>query len=148
MAGIFGPLEFLLICLAGWLNQRERMINEYLWAENRILREQFGKNRLRLTDDQRRRLAVLGKTLGRQALQEWASIVTPDTIMRWYRVLVAKKWDYSARRGPGRPPVSCCCSTLSCSIPFSAFDSGELSRVPSRSALHQTFGASALARFH
>ena len=85
MAGIFGALEFLLICLAGWLNQRERTINEYLRAKNRILREQLGKKLLRLTDDQRRRLAVLGKTLGRKALQEWASIVTPDTIMRWYR---------------------------------------------------------------
>ncbi len=105
MAGIFGPLEFLLICLAGWLNQRERMINEYLRAENRIFREQLGKKRLGLTDDQRRRLAVLGKTLGRKALQEWGSIVTPDTIMRWYRKLIAMKWDYSARRGPGRPPV-------------------------------------------
>ncbi len=105
MAGIFGPLEFLLICLAGWLNQHERAINEYLRAENRIFREQLGKKRIRLTDDQRRRLAVLGKTLGRKALQEWGSIVTPDTIMRWYRKLIAMKWDYSARRGPGRPPV-------------------------------------------
>ncbi len=48
---------------------------------------------------------MLGKTLGREALQEWASIVTPDTIMRWYRKLIATRWDYSARRGPGRPPV-------------------------------------------
>ena len=53
----------MLICLAGWLNQCERTINEYVRAENRILREQLGKKRLRLTDDQRRRLAVLGKTL-------------------------------------------------------------------------------------
>ncbi len=105
MVGVFGPLEFLLICLAGWLNQRERRINEYLRAENRIFREQLGKKRLRLTDDQRRRLAVLGKTLGRTVLQEWGSIVTPDTIMRWYRKLIAMRWDYSARRGPGRPPV-------------------------------------------
>ncbi len=105
MVGIFGPIEFLLICIAGWMNQRDRMINEYLRAENRIWREQRGKKRLRLTDDQRRRLAVLGKTLGRKLLQEWACIVTPDTIMRWFRKLVAAKWDYSARRGPGRPPT-------------------------------------------
>ncbi len=111
MTGAFGPLDFLLICLAGWLNQHERAINEYLRAENRIFREQLGRKRLRLTDDQRRRLAVLGKTLGRKALQEWGSIVTPDTIMRWYRKLIAMKWDYSARRGQGcgwrsglRPP--------------------------------------------
>jgi len=46
-----------------------------------------------------------GKTLGRKALQEWASIVTPDTIMRWYRKLVTCEHDGSERRGPGRPPV-------------------------------------------
>ncbi len=62
MVGVFGPLEFLLVCLAGWLNQRERTINEYLRAENQILREQLGKKRPRLTDDQRRRLAALGKS--------------------------------------------------------------------------------------
>ena len=81
----------MLICLAGWLNQHERAINEYLRAENRISREQLGKKRLRLTDEQRRRLAMLGKTLGRKALQQWACIVTPDTIMRWYRRLIAAK---------------------------------------------------------
>ena len=70
MAGIFGPLEFLLIYLAGCLNQRDRMINEYLRAENRILCEQPGKRRRRLTDDLRRRLAVLGKRLGRKLLQQ------------------------------------------------------------------------------
>ncbi len=105
MNGLFGPAEFLLICIAGCMNQRDRRINEYLRTENRILREQLGKKRLRLTDDQRRRLAVIGKTLGRKLLSEWGSIVRPDTIMRWYRKLVAEKWDYSARRGPGRPPV-------------------------------------------
>ncbi len=105
MVAIFGPLEFLLICLAGWINQQDRMIIDYLRAENRIFREQMGKKKVRLTDDQRRRLAVLGKALGRKLLQEWACIVTPDTILRWYRKLIAAKWDYSARRGPGRPPV-------------------------------------------
>ena len=105
MNRVLEPLDFLLICLAGWLNQRERAINEFLRAENRILREQLGKKRLRLTDDQRRRLAAIGKALGRRVLQEWASIVTPDTIMRWYRRLIAMKWDYSGKRRPGRPPV-------------------------------------------
>ena len=105
MKRVLNPLDFLLICLAGWLNQRERTINEFLRAENRILREQLGKKRLRLTDDQRRRLAALGKALGRKTLQQWASIVTPDTIMRWYHKLIAMKWDFSAKRGPGRPPV-------------------------------------------
>ena len=56
-------------------------------------------------DDQRHRLAVLGKQLGRKLLGEWASIVTPDTILRWHRQLIAATHDFSDRRGPGRPPV-------------------------------------------
>ena len=59
--------------------------------------------RLRLTDDQRRRLAVKGKVLGRRRLADVAGIVTPDTILRWYRRLVAKKYDGSKQRRPGRP---------------------------------------------
>ena len=60
-----------------------------------------------LTDDQRRLLAVKGKVLGRKALSELTTIVTPDTILRWHRQLVARKWDYSERRRkkPGRPPL-------------------------------------------
>ena len=46
MNGLFGPAEFLLICIAGWMNQRDRWINEYLREENRILREQLGKKRI------------------------------------------------------------------------------------------------------
>jgi transposase InsO family protein len=76
---------------------------EYLVAENRVLREQLGNRRLRLTDAQRRRLAVRGKAIGRKALGEVASIVTPDTILRWHRELVARKYDGSRWRGPGRP---------------------------------------------
>ena len=105
MLEVLRPLDLLLICLAGWINERDHRVNTYLRAENRVLKEQLGTRRLRLTDDQRRRLAVLGKSLGRRVLAEWASLVTPDTIMRWYRKLVAEKWDYSGRRGPGRPPV-------------------------------------------
>src|SRR4051794_37419704 len=59
--------------------------------------------RLRLTDDERRRLAVKGKVLGRRRLAGIAGIVTPDTILRWYRTLVAKKYDGSHARRPGRP---------------------------------------------
>jgi putative transposase len=59
--------------------------------------------RVRLNDDQRRRLAVKGKVLGRRRLAEVCSIVTPDTILRWHRRLIAQKYDGSARRRPGRP---------------------------------------------
>ncbi|MFH2010128.1 MAG: hypothetical protein ABI333_26255, partial [bacterium] len=71
--------------------------------ENRVLREHLGGRRPRLNDDQRRRLASKGKALGRAALRNFAGIVTPDTIMRWYSQLIAQKYDGSKRRGPGRP---------------------------------------------
>ena len=96
-------LQFLVFTVAGWLNHQQQDLIDYLREENRILREQLGNRRLRLTDDQRRRLAVRGKMLGRKALSEVAGIVTPDTILRWYRRLVAKKYDGSAHRGRGRP---------------------------------------------
>ncbi len=77
---------------------------EYLIAENQILREKIGKKRISLTDDQRRRLAVKGKVLGRRALAEICSIVTPETILRGHRELIAGKWDYSkCRKKGGRP---------------------------------------------
>ncbi len=95
-------LEFLVLTVAGWLGRRQVAMVEYLVAENRVLREQLGDRRLRLTDAQRRRLAVRGKAIGRKALGEIASIVTPDTILRWHRELVARKYDGSRRRGPGR----------------------------------------------
>ena len=68
-----------------------------------MLRGQLGGRRIRFTDAGRRRLAVLGKKPGRKALGEVATLATPDTILRWYRELVAKEYDGSARRGSGRP---------------------------------------------
>ena len=72
------------------------------------LKEKLGKKRIILNDDQRRRLAMKGKVLGRKVLQEIGCLFTPDTILRWHRELVAKKWDYSGRRKrkPGRPPTA------------------------------------------
>ncbi|MFH2009307.1 MAG: helix-turn-helix domain-containing protein [bacterium] len=96
-------LQFLLLTFAGWVNRKQQRVIEYLLEENRVLREQLGGRRLRLTNDQRRRLAAKGKLLGRKLLGKVAGIVTPDTILRWYRTLIAKKYDGSKRRGPGRP---------------------------------------------
>ena len=96
-------LQFLVCTVAGWLNHEQQDLIDYLREENRILREHLGAKRLRLTDDQRRRLAVRGRVLGRKALGEVAGIVTPDTILRWYRRLIAKKYDGSRHRGRGRP---------------------------------------------
>ena len=96
-------LTFLLLVFGGWVNLRQQKVIEYLLEENRVLRDLAGDRRPRLTNDQRRRLAVKGKALGRRVLGEIAGIMTPDTILRWYRQLVAKKYDGSKKRGPGRP---------------------------------------------
>jgi putative transposase len=76
---------------------------DYLREENRVLKEQLGCRRLRLSDDQRRRLAARAKRLGRRVLAEVASIVTPETLLAWHRKLIAHKYDGTAHRGPGRP---------------------------------------------
>ena len=87
------------------LNEQQQRVIDYLKEENRVLREQLGTKQIRLTNNQRRRLAVLGKALGRKVLTEVCSIVTPDTIMRWHRKLIADKYDGSKARKPGRPRV-------------------------------------------
>ena len=78
----------LLAYVTGSINQELLMRNEYLAAENRILKSQI-KGRLRLSDGERATLAAIAKRLGRKALQEIACIARPDTILGWYRKLVA-----------------------------------------------------------
>jgi hypothetical protein len=95
--------QLLILVVAGWMNRQQQDVIDYLQEENRVLRQQLKGKRLRLSDDDRRRLAVKAKALGRKALQQVASIATPDTILRWYRKLVAAKYDGSKKRGPGRP---------------------------------------------
>ena len=90
-------LQLLLIVLTGWLERRDREAIAYLIEENRLLRRQLGGRRLRLTDDGRRRLAGRAFRLGRQALQQMATIVRPDTLLRWHRQLIARKWTYASR---------------------------------------------------
>jgi transposase InsO family protein len=97
------PLAFLLLLFSGWVNRHQQAVIDYLLEENRVLRAVNGSRRLRLTNDQRRRLAVKGQILGRRHLAAVAGIVTPDTIFRWYRTLVAQKYDGSKTRRPGRP---------------------------------------------
>ena len=98
------PWHVVLAALAGWIHREQQQVIDYLTTENRVLREQLGGRRLRLSDRQRRRLAVAGRRLGRTLLQGLGTIVTPDTILHWYRLLVARKYDSSGkRRGPGRP---------------------------------------------
>jgi len=79
------PLQLLLTTFSGWVNREQGHVVAYLIEENRVLREQLGDRRLRLTNDQRRRLAAKGKVLGRRLLHRVATIVTPDTILRWHQ---------------------------------------------------------------
>src|SRR5712671_6569864 len=89
----------LLMILTGWLGRREREALAYLIEENRLLRRRLGGRRLRFTDDDRRRLAVRAYRLGRHALRE---IATLDTLLRWHRQLVARKWTYATSRSSRR----------------------------------------------
>jgi transposase InsO family protein len=105
---ILHPWQLLMAILVGWVNRQQQEVIDYLRTENQVLKEKLGPGRILLSDDQRRRLAVKAKVLGRKLLQEIGTLVTPDTLLRWHRMLVAKKWDYSQVRkpSPGRPPYS------------------------------------------
>lgn len=94
---------FLLV-VTSWRERREREGIAYLIEQNRLLRQQLGGRRVRFTDDDRRRLAVRAHRLDREALCEFATIVTPDTLLRWHRERIAQKWT-SAERGPNRRAV-------------------------------------------
>ena len=106
MSFVLHPWQFFFVVLVGWIEREQQKIILFYQAELETMMKAQGRKRLRLTDDQRRLLAVKGKSLGRKALMELTTIVTPDTILRWHRTLVAQKWDYSDRRNSvGRPPV-------------------------------------------
>src|SRR6516165_5762390 len=70
------PLAFFCLLFAGWVNRQQQAVIDYLLEENRVLRAAHGSRRLRLTDDQRRRLAVKGNAVGRRRLASIAGIVT------------------------------------------------------------------------
>ena len=99
------PWHILLAALCGMVNQRQQQIIEFQNAQIEALLKKLGKKRLLLDDDQRRLLAVKAHAIGRKALLELTTIVTPDTILRWHRKLVAKKFDSSNKRQPGRPRI-------------------------------------------
>jgi putative transposase len=96
----------LLAYITGTVDQELLRGNAYLVIENRILRNQL-QGRVRLSDGERQSLEEIGKKLGRQALEEIATIVKPDTILAWHRTLVAQKFNGSQQRNaPGRPPMT------------------------------------------
>ena len=92
------------MALAGWWSDQRQEAVAYLIEDNRILRAQLRGRRLRLTDEDRCRLARRGQRLGRRLLSQVATIVTPDTILRWHRQLIARKWTYATGRS-GRSGV-------------------------------------------
>ncbi len=105
------PMTMLLMMLAGWINREQQHMIDYLREENSILRDELlkatGKKRIILNDSQRRRLAILGKKLGRSLLSKVSCAFSPDTILLWHRKLVARKYDGSKNRGKGgRPRIS------------------------------------------
>jgi putative transposase len=102
----------LLAYITGSVDQELLLRNEYLITENRILRQQI-PGRVRLGDEERKRLAEIGQKLGKQALAEVATIVKPDTILAWHRKLMAQKFNGSQqRKGLGRPRIDEALETL------------------------------------
>ena len=98
------PLQFLVLLVAGSFQRAQALQIEYLLTENRVLRERLGPKRFRLTDPERRRLAERAHVLGRRLLDGLSVLATPETILGWYRKLIAQKYDGVAkRRGSGRP---------------------------------------------
>jgi hypothetical protein len=97
----------ILAYITGAVDQELLLRNEYLATENRILRAQI-KGRLLLSDAEKKTLADIGYRLGRKALEDVANAAKPDTILGWYRTLVARKFDGSkARRSHGSPRIDC-----------------------------------------
>ena len=97
--------KHLLASITGTVDQALLRRTAYLVTENRLLRQQI-TGRMRLTDGERQTLADIGHKLGKQALKEVATIVTPDPILAWHRQLVAQKFDGSQQRqAPGRPTI-------------------------------------------
>ena len=88
MSFLLQPWQLVIAVLDDWVRQQQEQVIEYLQTENQILREKHGTQRILLNDDQRRRIAVKGKVLGRKTLHEFATVAQADTILRWHRQLV------------------------------------------------------------
>src|SRR6202051_3894222 len=98
MAASTTLLQILLMVVAGWLQRQQATTIDYLKAENRMLRARLGGRRIVFTDAERRQLAEKARALGRKALHELGTIVTPETLLRWHRELVARKWTFVESR--------------------------------------------------
>jgi len=98
-------LSFLLMIAAGWVHRHQLIVIEFLQAENRLLKDRLRGKRIRFTDAERALLARKAKAVGRKALLELETVVSPDTLLRWHQRLIAEKWNFVHRRGPGRPGI-------------------------------------------
>ena len=103
MATCYFPLQYIVAALALWLGRQQQAAIDYLKEENRLLKEKLCDRKLDFTDAERRRLATKAKALGRKLLSELDTLVTPDTLLRWHRELVARKWNHVHKRRAGRP---------------------------------------------
>src|SRR5450631_1115964 len=90
---------------AGWVHRHQLIVIEFLQPENRLLKAHLRGRRIRFTDAERALLARKAKVVGRKALLELDTIVSPDTLLQWHQRLVAQKWTFTHRRGPGRPGI-------------------------------------------
>jgi putative transposase len=95
-------LQFIVLCLACWINRHQQNVIEYLLEEVKVLEEQLGKES-RFDDDQRRRLAAKATKIGLKHLTRIATLVTPRTLLDWHHRLVARKYEGTGKRSPGRP---------------------------------------------
>ena len=95
-------IKFILLCFAGWINREQQAVIDYQREEIGVLMEIHGK-KPRFNDEQRRRLAAKAKKIRYGKLKEIANIATPQTLLRWFRKLVGKKYDSSKTRRVGRP---------------------------------------------
>ena len=98
-------LSFLLMIVSGWVHRHQLIVIEFLQAENQLLKERLRGKRIRFTDAERALLARKAKAVGRKPLLELDTVVSPDTLLRWHRQFVAQKWNFTHRRGPGRPGI-------------------------------------------
>ena len=99
----FKPWQFIVVALAGWLNRQQQEVIEYLRTENQILREKLGGKRLILSVPQKRRLATAAMKLGKDLLRQFGTLFSPETLLKWHRYLVARKYDGSDRHGRRGP---------------------------------------------
>lgn len=98
-------LQFCLLFLAGRIEENQQLLIEYLQEEIKVLREQLGR-KPRFTDRQRIRLAAKAKKASIDTLRSIAPIVTPETLLKWHKRLIARKCDGASKRLPGRPGTS------------------------------------------